>query len=121
MAEMLDFSEVNTLARDLRSSSGRVGAAAAAVLRKSALDIEADAKLFCPVDTGNLKNSISTTITGDGRFGTISAEIGPTADYGYWVEYGTTRKGPAAFMGPAFDRAGPGFQAAIALLGENIL
>ena len=30
--------------------------------------------------------------------------VGPTADYGRFVEYGTSRMAPQAFMGPSFDR-----------------
>ena len=42
----------------------------------------------CPVgDTGHLRNSIvEETIGGDGKY---TSEIGPTADYGIYVELGT--------------------------------
>lgn len=71
---------------------------ASLVLRKTALAITADARAFAPVDTGNLRNSITATITDR------DAEIGPTASYGAFVEYGTSRNAPAAYLGPAFDR-----------------
>ena len=32
------------------------------------------------------------------------AEIGPTASYGEYVELGTSRMAPHAYLGPAFDR-----------------
>lgn len=117
----IDTSELNALAVDLVRLSGTVGAKAAAALVKTTLDIEADAKVFVPVDTGNLRNSIGHDITGDGRFGVIEAEIGPTADYGVFVEYGTSRMPPQAYMGPAFDRRVPGYVSALEQIAGDVL
>lgn len=117
-----DLSELNTLAADLTSAPEKVGQQARTVVRKTALDVERDAKTFVPVDTGNLKNSISHSdlrqikTTGD-----ISAEVGPTASYGIFVELGTSRMAPHAYMGPALDRNTPGFVAAMEELGGDIL
>lgn len=108
---LIDVSDLNKLAVELENATGQLGARASVALRKTAYDIEKDSKTFCPVGKsrpgyvgGNLRNSISTTITGDGRFGTMEAEIGPTAFYGGFVENGTSRMAPRAYMGPAFDR-----------------
>lgn len=109
-------------------------------LRRTAFAIEADAKVLAPVDTGNLMNSISTTIEGDGRTGKMAAEIGPTAEYGIWVEHGTDPHAipnawgrgsdfgtessfhpgtPAQpYMGPAFDRQVSGYTEALASLAS---
>jgi HK97 gp10 family phage protein len=116
----IDTSGLRSLKVDLgRTATGQVGAKVAAVVRKTAHDIEATAKVLAPVDTGNLRGSISTTITGDGRFGSISAEIGPTASYGIFVETGTSRMGPQPYMNPAADRHGPQMDAAIlAIIGQ---
>lgn len=104
MGVHVDTSEVDHLIFDLGTASVRVGEKVANVIRKTAHDIEADAKAFVPVDTGFLKNSISTDFEGDGRFARMSAEIGPTAHYGVYVEEGTSRQNPQPFMRPAFDR-----------------
>lgn len=117
----IDLSDLNRLAVDLAKAGGAVGALAAVVIKKSAADIERDAKMFAPVDTGNLRNSISHTITGDGRTASISAEIGPTASYGHHVEYGTSTQGPAAYMGPAFDRHAGLFVEALGRITEKLL
>lgn len=109
----LDLGDLNRLAVDLGQASSRAMKAARVVLEKTTADIEANAKAIVPIDTGNLKNSIGHTTRG------LSAEIGPTASYGAYVEYGTTRKGPAAFMGPSFDRYAPGFEAAMGQIGES--
>jgi HK97 gp10 family phage protein len=111
----LDTTGLRTLAADLGKASARVIPAASRVVRKSGNDIEADAKAYCPVDTGNLRGSISAD------YGVLSAEIGPTAEYGIWVEGGTARMAPQPYMGPAFDRREPEFVAAIAALGTGVL
>lgn len=116
-----DVSELNSLAVSLESASGQVGHRASQVIRKTAADIEATAKQFAPVDTGALRNSIGHDITGDGRFGQVEAEIGPTVEYGAYVEFGTSRQAPAAYMGPALDRHTPGFVAALEQLGGEVL
>lgn len=121
MSGSIDASEVRSLANTLRQGAGRVGARGAAVLRRAAFAMEADAKALAPVDTGNLRASISTTVTGDGRAGQMSAEIGPTALYGGYVEFGTSTQAGQPFMAPAFDRQVPGFEAALAGLADEMI
>lgn len=110
-----DVSQLNTLTADL----GRAGAAAVPlarkVLGKSSADIERDAKAFAPVDTGNLRNSISRDLMG------LKAEIGPTAAYGAYVEFGTSRMAPEAYMGPALDRNGWAFEKAMDQIADGLL
>lgn len=114
MGVHLDVSEARAVAARVSDAGPRIGAAASAILRKTALDIEADAKELAPVDTGDLQNSISTTITGDGRHGSMSAEIGPTVEYGIYQEYGTSRMAAQPYMGPAYDRRVAGYTSALA-------
>jgi HK97 gp10 family phage protein len=118
-----DTSEVRRLATDLgrQGSAGSVGAKGSRLLRRTASDIERDAKIAAPVDTGRLKESISVDITGDGRFGTIAAEVGPTAFYGHYVEEGTSKQAPQPFLGPAFDRHAQTFAQRVAAIAEDIL
>ena len=71
------------------------------------------AKINAPVDTGNLRASISSTITGDGRNGTMRAEIGPTAEYGIYPEVGTSRMAARPYLYPAVDQHAPGYYAAL--------
>ncbi len=110
----LDLSELRAVGTRVATAGPRVGGAASAILRKTAMDIEGDAKAAAPVDTGNLRNSISTSVEGDGRSGAMSAEIGPTAEYGVYVEYGTSRMGAQPYLGPAFDRRVAGYTGALA-------
>lgn len=118
---MADISDFIKLQAGLSSAGRRVGRQAAALTRATAARIERDAKLACPVDTGFLRNSIGTTITGDGRGGIVSATVGPTADYAGYVEFGTSRQRPQPFMNPAADRHTPGWLAGIEALGGTVL
>lgn len=108
---------VTRLAADLGHTSARATTRAAVVVRKTAYDIERDAKAKCPVDTGYLRNSISTSI---GLAG-LKATVGPTANYGAFVEYGTSRAGPHPYMGPAVDKNAPAFTRALGQLDAGLL
>lgn len=109
-----DASQLNRLATDMGKVAGKAVPLAAKAVRKTAADIEREAKAFVPVDTGNLKNSITTTAIG------LAAEIGPTAEYGIYVELGTSRVGPAAYMGPAFDRRAHELETALLSIAEDL-
>jgi hypothetical protein len=118
---VIDVSELEALGGSLTEKAGGIGAKAAAALRKTAYDIEADAKGLVRVDTGFLKGSISTSFEGDGRFASLTAEVGPTADYGIWQEIGTSVMAGKPYMAPAFDRRYPNFEKAIGALGIEII
>lgn len=121
MGVTIDTSQARALGARVAGNGARLGAQGSAVLRRTALAIEADAKVLAPVDTGDLEASISTTFTGDGRSTGITAEIGPTVEYGIYQEYGTSTQPGKPFMGPAFDRQAPGFTAALAAMAEKII
>lgn len=116
----VDVSELSTLAVDLTRAAAKIGPQVNEVMRKTAADVEATAKAFCPVDTGNLRNSIGHS---DLRalHGVMEVEIGPTANYAHFVEFGTSRHAPQAFMGPALDRHTPAFVTAMTQLAEGII
>lgn len=104
----------------MRLAAATVGAKAAAATRKTTANITRDAKALAPVDTGNLRASIGSTITGDGRFGVLRAEIGPTASYARHVELGTSRMRAQPFLRPATDRHLPGWYAALSQINKSI-
>lgn len=66
-------------------------------LTASALLVEGDAKLRSPVDTGNLRSSISHKV------GTNKATIfvPQSVPYGVFVEYGTSRQVAQPYLEPA--------------------
>lgn len=106
-AETRGFTE---LARDLAKASTTAQRKASQIVRRTAHAIERDAKILAPVDTGTLMNSISTTVMETGS--SITTETGPTADYGHYVEEGTSRMAGQPYMGPATARRLPEMDAA---------
>lgn len=77
--------------------------AEAAVL-EAALYVEEQAKLACPVDTGNLRRSITTampTVTAGGA----STSVGTNVHYAPFVEFGTRHMQAQPYMGPALEAA----------------
>lgn len=114
----MDAAQIRRLAADIRQAARTTGQRAQLVIRKTAIDIESDAKRIVAVDTGNLKGSIGhSDLRTVGRSGSLSVDIGPTASYGVFLEQGTSRMAPQPFMGPAADRHTPGFEQAMAQLG----
>lgn len=116
-----DTSELQGLGRDFEKAGAKVHELGELVVAKTASDIEATAKIFAPVDTGNLMNSISTDVDG------LVAHIGPTAEYGLYVEAGThnddgsTRMEAQPYMGPAVDTHEPSFATAMGKVGEKAI
>ena len=108
----IDASALRSLKVDLGKASYKATGLASAAIAKTALDIEATAKVLAPFEFGTLKNSISTTIK------PLSAEIGPTVEYGLYQELGTSRMGPQPYMNPAFYKHIPAFNAAMAKIAE---
>lgn len=108
-----ETSGIRQLQADLGELSARAVPVASRAVAKVAHDIEADAKKNAPVDTGNLRNSISTDL------GVLSAEIGPTAEYGAYVEEGTSRMAPQPYLNPAFYKNIPTFNAAMAAIVDD--
>ena len=92
---------------------------ASLAVRRTGFAIVRDAKRFVPVDTGRTRNSIGMNYTGGGDH--MSAECGPTTNYAPYLEFGTSRMAPHAFMGPAADRNLPDFVEAIRQAGGDIL
>ena len=103
------------LAADLGKAAAAATKLARIAVQKSALDLQAIAQGIVPVDTGNLKNSIDTELAG------LSAFIGPTANYGAFIEFGTHKMAPRPYMTPATDAVEPTFIEAIASIGDRTL
>jgi HK97 gp10 family phage protein len=116
-----DFSAITRFAEKLETKSADVADLARKVVLKAAVDVQAGAQELAPVDTGNLRNSIVVQVSKVGSNAARSktvADVGPTAEYGAHVEYGTVHTRPQPYLGPATDDVVPGFLAALAELGE---
>lgn len=112
--------ELNRIAASLQRKAGRIGMQGATVLRKSVLDGERIAKQFAPVDTGYLQSTVTHEFRGDGRNTVMEGEWGPEAEYGGFVEWGTARTAPQAFVGPSLDRVTPDFIAAVEAISDPL-
>lgn len=107
----IDAHELVELGIDMSKFGIAAQIRSAAVVKRTAFQIEATAKQLCPVDTGFLRNSIATIYTiGAGEF---AAEVKAGASYAQYVEYGTSRMAPQAFLGPALDAHTDEFEAAL--------
>lgn len=69
-------------------------------LEKIGLMAEGYAKKKCPVDTGNLRNSITHQVDGDAVY------IGTNIEYAPYVELGTSRQKAQPFLRPAASEHG---------------
>ena len=118
MGITVDFSELYAFGAHLEDVSREALPFARVAIQKAASDIKRDAQAFAPVDTGNLRSSI-TYETAE-LAGGVRAEIGPTAAYGHYVEYGTSRMAPHAYLGPAFDRHAHAFETALGQIADRI-
>ena len=94
--------------------TARFPGAVRAAVAKAAYDIEADAKALCPVDTGALRGSIKTQVEG------MSAKVTASMEYAGYVEFGTYKMAPRAYMRPAADINEPKFIAAMEALAARL-
>jgi HK97 gp10 family phage protein len=114
---MATISGLNRLEVDLGEASAQVVAQASAVVRAAGQAVVRDAQAMAPVDTGALRASISVDYDNGG----LAFEAGPTVSYGGYVEQGTSRMAPHAYLGPAFDRNVPGVVTALGILGARVI
>lgn len=87
-----------------------------AVVRKASFDVEGQAKNRAPVDTGALKNSISTEFEDNGLTGIIA----PHVEYATLVEFGTRRMSAQPYMTPAAEAVKPAFVAAMKQMLQDL-
>ncbi len=111
----IDMSEVNMLSADLGDLPVEKVDQIKPVVAATGVRVVRDGKLAAPVDTGFLRSSIGMDLDDDG----LGVEVGPSASYGGYVETGTSRMAPHAYMGPALDRnSGPFMQAIDQIAGD---
>lgn len=112
----IDLSEVHELTADLHTAEHRVTPGIQRAVSRGGFRVQASAQVGAPVDTGNMAASISTDVDH------LAFEVGPEANYGGYVEEGTTGPypienafglgilvmhpgiSPQPYLGPAFDK-----------------
>jgi HK97 gp10 family phage protein len=72
-------------------------------VKRAAFEVEALAKAKAPVRTGTLRRSIHTVFSNNDR----TAVVGPSVDYGLYVEMGTRRMAARPYMRPAAEAVLP--------------
>lgn len=93
------FIPPEALAAEFAFKAAQAGKLAGTAVIATAALIQRDAKINTPVDTGFLRASI-TRETRRSQFG-AEAEVGPEANYGAFVENGTSRMAPQPYLVPA--------------------
>jgi len=108
------IAELNTVALAFDGSGPYVAAELDKNVIRFATKVETNAKAIVPVKSGDTQKSIGTDITRDGSGAgiTTTAVIGPTTEYAPYIELGTSRMAPRAFLGPSLDRYSGDFVAA---------
>lgn len=69
-------------------------------VRITLLQVETDAKLNCPVDTGRLRSSIHAEEAPNG----LSGSVGTNVTYAPAIEFGTGKSRAQPFLFPAFEK-----------------
>lgn len=110
---------LNLLIYDLARASQAIKGDVEDAVRQAAQNVESTARGFVPVRTGELRDSISSEVRNDGGF--VVGEVGPTARHGRFVEWGTYKDAPQAFMGPALDRHSHELDERLGAAGENAI
>lgn len=75
----------NNIEKDLRRA-----------ITRGCLAIERDAKINAPVDTGNLRASITTKVKN------LEGEVGTNVNYAGYVEFGTYKQAAQPYLYPAY-------------------
>lgn len=113
----MPIASLELLAVEFRAAGPRAIARSKIVLKKTALDIERNAKAIAPVDFGTLRQSIGHSDMRLLSASNMAVEIGPTVNYGGYVEHGTSTQAPQAYMGPSLDRFSGPFEQAMQQIG----
>lgn len=98
MQATIDRKQLNDLIDNLKTIGDEVADAVFSEIEASALEIETDAKLNCPVDTGNLRASIKSIY--DRK--TFAAGVFSNVEYAPYVEFGTSKQQAQPFLYPAY-------------------
>lgn len=107
---------LNRLIANLEATEGRMARDAPDIVQRAGTRYQSRAKFFVPVDTGELRGSITID-----PGGTLDVRVTAHAGYAGFVEWGTTRAAPQSFMGPAEQSVTPEVVDEFRDLGRRIL
>ncbi len=112
--------ELYKLSADLKNGSVRNMLAADQLVRSATYAVQRYAITYVPVDTGELRTSITAEFQGGILAGYMDGLTGPEAAHGAYVEYGTSRMAPKPYMMPALVKVIPGYLAAAEALSNPL-
>ena len=98
-----------------RQVEGKVNAA----LKSAAFAVERKGKEKSPVDTGANRDSIYVAEV-DSIGGVPAYRVGPTTEYGPFLEFGTSKMPARPYMIPALESESPRLHAAIAQIMQDL-
>ena len=70
------------------------------IVKQNTTELTQGAQRKAPVDTGNLRRSITMDLSDGG----LTGKVKPTADYAPYLEYGTRFQSAQPFMRPSFNK-----------------
>ena len=83
---------------NLKKAAEAIEVAVGDAVRKAAMEVERNAKINCPVDTGVLRSSI-----GAEEITPLLFEVGTNVEYAAFVEFGTSRMAAQPYLEPAAE------------------
>lgn len=98
MQATIDRKQLNDLIDNLKTIGDEVVDAVFSEIEATALEIETEAKLNCPVDTGNLRASIKAIMDRKA----FAAGVFTPVEYAPYVEFGTSRQQAHPYLYPAY-------------------
>ncbi len=104
----LEFNRFPEIAEALPVETGEI-------VKETAYEIEGEAKVRAPVDTGALRASIETSHPARTR-----SEVATGVEYGVYQEYGTVKMPAQPFMTPAAEAARPRFMGKMRNLEDRL-
>ncbi len=101
----LNVENIKSAQSKLERYADSVGARVVDAILRGAMDIESNAKMDAPVDTGYLRNSIHYQM--DIGPSDVNATIGTNTVYAPWQEFGSARNKPHPYLIPAYNAIAP--------------
>lgn len=93
----IDLKKIKRLQKAMKKAPKIIEEELGLAVRDLTLFVHAEAKQMCPVDTGNLRASITPVVESWAR-----AYIGTNVEYAPYVEYGTRNMAAQPYLEPAF-------------------
>ncbi len=95
MAVNITFDGLDGVISSLEEKAGEIIARAERGIALGGKEVEGEAKALCPVDTGELRQSITSQPDG------LTCDIGTNKEYAMYVEFGTYKMAPQPYLVPS--------------------